>query len=826
MVSRKTILLTVSVIGVVAAVAAMSVQAQDEQQSSRRTHRPAEQGTPTPAGPASNSQGSPTPASPTPASPTPANPMREPVADPFANAGGTSSTADDPFARQAQRPEPRPFGSDAGTQLPSQSSQSGGAQMPGALVPDEGANALQPVPNQAAQTNPTREDPFASSRAPTRIDESDPFGHYPQRPAPSTGSGVTEQNAPTNNGALQSEPVQDHSANLQPQATQESGPFDRFATRSVPRTTRGAAVTGSATLLRQQAPSLLVETKGPEEVIVGREAVLRVQVFNEGDLVARDVLILLELPADVELTSAQPTGGQMETASTIAGGTQWRIPAVNPGGGESLTLKVIPKSARPLDVKMKWTTAPAEASTVLNVLEPKLQLAVTGPKEIGYGEKAVYTMTFSNPGTADAEDVEVMLMPLEPGSQPETHEIGTIAAGDKRDVEIELVPKQTGTLQIRAQATAVGGLVSQVSEDILIRRAGIDVQLEGPNFRYAKTPATYRLKVTNPGNAPTAGLQVGAILPPGAKLVSATQNGQEEEGGRVRWRLDNLAPGKEMYLEVRCELIQAGPNRLTAVALADGDLRAEHEFTTDVEALADLNLNVRDPKGPVPVGEETEYEIVITNRGTKAAEGIEIAAYFSNGIEPVSVSGATHQLQPGMVVLGPLPVLAADDQTIIKVRARADNPGNHQFRVELHCEALDTKLAEQKMTRFYGDARNVPKSAAASPLRSADQSTGGVQTQQPIPQSTGNGDRYSNWPANDGAGSGESIQEQGSDQPTPLQPVPTAQDSDQSSGDRYADRYSGGYRGSESSAGQPTPADQQSSRRQPTAGQPTPADGQ
>lgn len=858
MVSRKSMILGGTVAGVMAIAAVMTVNAQDGQ-SSRRT-RPS---TPPPANsqtdtaprtatnipPATNTAphtaGSPTPVTP-PGTRSQGEPT--PAVDPFARYQGSSSAGEaaskqdaaqtDPFftsRRGGTAAEPRPFGGDSGSQLPAHNTPN---QIPGSLHPEEGTNALRPVPQpenslrsgDAAGQGSGAYDPFAGSRAPATAQGqpeaqsgqgTDPFGQLSTQPAPATLQPQQDRTADAGGSAL------------------DGSPFDRYASRTAPRVSLGEPVTGSATLFRQQAPSLVVETKGPEEVIVGRPAVIRVQVFNEAELAAKDVRLSLQLPADVEITTTEPSGGRVQNRGVTAG-MEWTIDSINPGGGESLSLTVIPKSSQPLDVRMQWTTAAADAVARMKVLEPKLLLTVAGPKEVNFGEKAVYTMTFSNPGTADAENVEILLMPLEPGEEPESHEIGTIAAGDKRDVEIELVPKQTGLLKIRAEATALGGLTSQVSEDVLVRRAGIDVELQGPNFRYAKTPATYRLHVTNPGNAVATGVQVGAMLPPGATFVSATNEGQSEEGGRIRWRIAQLAPGAEMDLEFRVELSQDGRNRVEAVAIADGELRANHEFATDVEALAELNLNVRDPQGPVPVGEDAEYEIVITNRGTKAAERIEIVAYFSEGVEPVEVTGATNEIRPGMVLLGPLPVLAADDQTIIKIKAKADMPGNHQFRVELRCAALDTELAEQKMTRFYGESRGgLPARNSASP-----------QTKSDSPQQDRYGQGAGYGAGGQGAGygaGGQGVSDSGvggqGTEPTPVQDSRYEASPNSGAGatpppaDRYADRYqnpatlgsgaAGSTSGSATGSGEPTPAiepvpaGQQSSRRQPT-----PANGQ
>ena len=58
--------------------------------------------------------------------------------------------------------------------------------------------------------------------------------------------------------------------------------------------------------------------------------------------------------------------------------------------------------------------------------------------------------------------------------------------------------------------------------------------------------------------------------------------------------------------------------------------------TTNVEALADLKLDVSEPAGPIGVGDEVVYALGVRIRGSKAAEAVGVVAYFSEGIELVS----------------------------------------------------------------------------------------------------------------------------------------------------------------------------------------------
>ena len=57
--------------------------------------------------------------------------------------------------------------------------------------------------------------------------------------------------------------------------------------------------------------------------------------------------------------------------------------------------------------------------------------------------------------------------------------------------------------------------------------------------------------------------------------------------------------------------------------------------------------------------------------------------------------------------------LAAGETQVFRVHARADRSGNHVFRAEVVCQSLNTKLAAEEATHFYGDeAARRPKPPA------------------------------------------------------------------------------------------------------------------
>ena len=115
------------------------------------------------------------------------------------------------------------------------------------------------------------------------------------------------------------------------------------------------------------------------------------------------------------------------------------------------------------------------------------------------------------------------------------------------------------------------------------------------------------------------------------------------------------------------------------------------------------------------------YEIHVRNRGMKSAEGVDVVAFFSEGIEPEKVEGHGHELQPGMVVFKTLPSVGAAQERILKITARATTGGNHRLRVELHSASPQTDLSQEDSTFFYADeaptttSSNTPNASAETP---------------------------------------------------------------------------------------------------------------
>lgn len=460
-------------------------------------------------------------------------------------------------------------------------------------------------------------------------------------------------------------------------------------------------------------PVIVSRIEGPQQIVVGKQAEYRLTVENKGDATALQLTGRIVAPPGAEVVDAIASNGVVERSAAAADAAaptpseiNWQLYELPAGGRQTLTLQLVPRSGRELNLGVQWVHAPVVASATVEIQEPQLHMEIAGPDDVLFGQSQRYALTISNPGNGPAEEVAIELTP--PGGGKESavkHKVGTLGAGESRKIELELTARDAGELKIQAAASGAGDLHADVAKTVLCRKAELQVDWRGPEKKYAGAVATYYIRVRNPGNAPAEQIGVQMVLPTGAELVEASEGNVWDADRRcVVWKTAALKPGEERFMELQCRLTQPGMNTLQLTAqTASGNLSDAKSVPVNVEALADLKLEVIDPKGVIPVGEEAVYEIRIANRGMNAARGVNVVGMFSEGIDPTQVEGAQHTMRDGRVTFRPIDSLAAGSDVVLKIKAKASKEGTHVFRAEVTCDELEAKLAAEETTRFFND---------------------------------------------------------------------------------------------------------------------------
>jgi uncharacterized repeat protein (TIGR01451 family) len=459
---------------------------------------------------------------------------------------------------------------------------------------------------------------------------------------------------------------------------------------------------GELISLSTTGPTLRVDATGPRAILLGQPAEYTLTVVNEGSVDANEVYVRVGIPSWVEIKSTEGTSGtaQVQEGSGADRRIVWTVKAVLAGKQEMLRIRCVPREQRAFDLAIDWTVSPTTALASIQIQQPQLKVAVIGPKEIQYGETGVFTIQLSNPGSGRADGVELEF--AYGGQRLPTREVGSIEAGQQVELTVELTARQAGTLPVAAVAKGIQGLRADASQNVIVRRAELKVEVVGTPRQFAGSVGTYRILIRNSGNAPASDLTARAILPPGTTAVAAGDFGPGEDG--VIKQVGPLAAGAERVLTLQAQLNQPGEQTVQVMVEDVDGLAVAGSYQTRVEALADLALQVTDPKGPTALGREATYEIIISNRGTKAAEGVNVVAQFSEGVEPVQTQGAKADLVPGQAIFHAIPRIDPGQSLTLKVIAKADREGNHRFRAELTADGPETKLVAEESTYYFRDA--------------------------------------------------------------------------------------------------------------------------
>jgi uncharacterized repeat protein (TIGR01451 family) len=356
------------------------------------------------------------------------------------------------------------------------------------------------------------------------------------------------------------------------------GAFDHAATVTM------LAGGKSQTIVRE--PKLKVEqTATTGKVLKGQQVQFKIAIANPGDGPAHDVVVQAKLSPGLrhESESGEPTDRNQlfeQTIAMIKAGERVELETLVADtvlGGPQTCLVV----AQSPDVAAGSDDAKGVAT--VTVVEPKLRVAVAGPKSRYTDTLATYTITLENPGTSTARNIQVLatlpvsgqLASLPPGARWNrstgrlSWTIPQIEPGEKEKVALPFQVKMGGIgfYQVDVEARAEGALFEKgscrtdvtgfadVVFDVSERRRTVDVDDE----------TSFQIRIKNLGTKEATRLQVKANLSPNldvtetagtdqnAHFLSATQHDMI-----VFPLIDRLGPGKELVLGIKVRAKKPG----------------------------------------------------------------------------------------------------------------------------------------------------------------------------------------------------------------------------------------------------------------------------
>ena len=190
----------------------------------------------------------------------------------------------------------------------------------------------------------------------------------------------------------------------------------------------------------------------------------------------------------------------------------------------------------------------------------------------------------------------------------------------------------------------------------------------------------------------------------GFTFVSTDYEGQYDPSRHaVFWSLAQLPAGASGTVPLTLLPVQAGEQAIKIDARADLGVSVSSERTMSVEGFAELSFAISNAGGPIEVGAETNYEIRVTNSGSKPDSNIRVQVQLPPGLELVSSEGEAGTDGRGLVAFQPRAQLAPGDELKYGLRVRGISPGTHIVRAIVVSDQSTVPVTKEDTTRVYAD---------------------------------------------------------------------------------------------------------------------------
>ncbi len=336
-------------------------------------------------------------------------------------------------------------------------------------------------------------------------------------------------------------------------------------------------------------PELKIDVSNSGQVMIGDQISVGITISNLGTGVARDIVLFDSLPPEIR----HPAGSDLEFA----------VGDLKPK--ETRKIELVATAARAGVVKNVLSARGdghlvAEATMEFEVIAPQLAVSIKGPRRRYLERQATYTVQVANPGTATAEDIELVsrlprALKFVSANNAGHYDVATHAVywslaelpeGEQGSVKLVTLPTESGDHTLRVESTAQGEL-SDSSEET-VRVEGLSalffevVDVEDPVEVGGDT--AYEIRVLNQGTKVASNIVVTAMLPPDLKPLSTDgpTHGRIQGNQVVFEPLPRLVPKADTTYTVHARGVEPGDQRVQ-VQIQSDDLRrpvTKEESTT------------------------------------------------------------------------------------------------------------------------------------------------------------------------------------------------------------------------------------------------------
>ncbi|WP_158261271.1 MULTISPECIES: DUF11 domain-containing protein [Pirellulaceae] len=336
-------------------------------------------------------------------------------------------------------------------------------------------------------------------------------------------------------------------------------------------------------------PKLEISQSSAATVLAGNQLGITITITNPGTGAATGVVLEENVPGNF----AHPAGNELE----------FEVGTLKPGESRQLDLVLNAVSAGRVQNVLRARgdgNLTAEHAVELEVVAPKLQVAMTGPKLRYLERPAKYTVSVSNPGTAPAHEIDVVTYLPKGLKFVEANNAGQydstrhavfwnlqeLPPAQTGTVELVALPIEAGDQRLRVEGSASKGLTAE--DESTVRVEGLaaiffEVADVADPIEVGKQ-TTYEIKVVNQGSKEAMNIQVAAALPQGLRAIAADGEvpGQVQGQQVVFQPIGRIDPKQTVRLQIQVQGTMPGDQRIRVQVRTDGipDPITKEESTT------------------------------------------------------------------------------------------------------------------------------------------------------------------------------------------------------------------------------------------------------
>ncbi len=472
-----------------------------------------------------------------------------------------------------------------------------------------------------------------------------------------------------------------------------------------------------------------IETVGPQGIELGRPARFVLKVYNTGQT-PTDAIVVVEVSEHAKLEAIEPKPQYAQDQVM-----QFLVKQVPARGLSELVIEATTDKPEAMEVNAKVVLTGTTA-TVVQIKQPDLSIVCEAPQESVAGVPVQVRVQVTNRGSGTANQVTVSptvsdgARLVNPQKYPLA--VGSIPAGRAIETMLEVIPGPEATLKVDVQAEADNFETVKHAATLPVQHPGLTLKVEGPALRYINRTAIYQISVENPGDSATESITITATVPT-QLLVTGIESRTEFDRQKhtLTWKLPALKAGQTELLGFEVKALEEGNHATEITAVAKHGIAARTSQPTHVISRADLNMTVVDSEEAVEVGGAVSLLIEVANRGSKAAENVQVSVKLPEGLELAEGSSLT--MEDGVVHFPSLAKLDPDEKHQLKLSVVGRKAGDHLTEVVLHSDSLTHDLIVQQNSFFYdGKSERVARTPQKpQPSAPAPKPT---SSRQPVPE--------------------------------------------------------------------------------------------